>query len=402
MGQIKLHVDDLRTGMFVCALDRPWAETPFSPAGFKLDNAHDIDALRRYCRYVEIEIARTDTLEVTVSSSPSAVTSFLPVNGTSLHSAETLAAGRLNSQTADLIKSFLKDICLGQSPDIQLARAAVSECVAAIINQPEAMMFLARLRGKDTHATQQSVNVCIYAIVLGRIIGLDATKLENLGTAALLHDVGLVGIPDYLLNKPGRLDESEMALMRTHPKRGRDILMSGRNLYSGAVDVAYAHHENLDGSGYPRGLHDHQINLNSRIVGIADKYAALIAARPYRAAADHLSAVSTLRKMAKDGKIDANLMAEFVAYLGVYPPGCMVELTSGEVGVVLESNAKQPLRPKVMIVRDAAQAPAQRMIDMAREADVAGRPYRIANVGRSVDASIDLNEYYDLLHHAYG
>jgi HD-GYP domain-containing protein (c-di-GMP phosphodiesterase class II) len=193
-----------------------------------------------------------------------------------------------------------------------------------------------------------------------------------------------------------------MAVARSHALEGRNILMSGRNIFSGTVDVAYGHHENLDGTGYPRGLEGHQLNLNCKIAAIVDKYDAITSLRPYRPEGDHLRAVAILNKLARENKIDNELTSSFVAYLGIYPPGCVVELSSGEVGIVLESNIKQRLRPQILVVRDAGKEPVQRFVDMSEKtADERGRPYRVASVCRASDFGIDLGQYYDVIMHAF-
>ncbi len=264
------------------------------------------------------------------------------------------------------------------------------------------MMFLTRMRTTDEETSQHAFDVCIYSIVLGRLFELDTLQLENLGTCGLLHDMGKVVIPEHILHKVGNLTNEEIALIQSHTKEGRDILMSARNLFSGIVDVAYGHHENLDGTGYPRGLREEQINLNTKIVAVVDKYDAIISPRAYRPAGDHLSAVSTLNLLARDNKIDSELTTSLVAFLGIYPPGCIVELSTGEIAIVLDSNPKQRLRPQILVVRDAQKKPTQVFIDMAEKmVDDKGAPYRIATVRRSADFGIDLSQYFDVIMHAF-
>jgi HD-GYP domain-containing protein (c-di-GMP phosphodiesterase class II) len=270
------------------------------------------------------------------------------------------------------------------------------------MRNPETMIFMTRLSGKDPLTSQHAFNVCIYAIVLGRLLGFDTAKLENLGTCAMLHDMGKVAIPDSVLNKPGPLTDEEMMIARSHTLEGRNILMSGRNIFSGAVDVAYGHHENLDGTGYPRKLEGFQLNVNCKIAAIVDKYDAITSLRPYRPEGDHLRAVAILNKLAKENKIDADLTSSFVTYLGIYPPGCVVELSSGEVGIVLESNLKQRLRPQILVVRSPDKEPVQHFVDLSEKTvDNRGNPYRIVNVRRASDFGIDLGQYYDVIMQAF-
>jgi len=297
-----------------------------------------------------------------------------------------------------LVKTFADEIRFGQSPKFHLAKAAVSECVAGVMANPTAMMFMTRLRNKDEYTSQHAFSVCVYSIILGRSLGFSAVQLENLGTCGLLHDMGKLQIPDNILNKPGTLTAEEKEIMRSHAKLGRDILMSGRDIFTGAVDVAYAHHEFLDGTGYPRGLQGHQLNTNCKIVAVADKYDALTTHRSYRSGQDHLSAVAILNKLAKDNKIDGKLTANFVSYLGIYPPGSIVELSSGEVAIVIGSSPEHRLRPQLLVVLDPNKKPMQSFVDMSEKTtDEKGRPYRIMAVHTPGDFGIDVSQYYDLI-----
>ncbi len=397
--KVRLRACDLRPGMYICELDRPWLETPFLLQGFEVENDSDIEAVMQHCEYVYIDLMRTKVVKVTIDELPG---SFTKDKKKAFAEKDMEAADSTRKQTSKLIKSFIDEIRFGQSLDIQLAKNAVSDCVANLTNNPEAMMFLTRMRNKDEQLNQHAFNVCVYSIVLGRLLGYDAVQLEQLGTCGLLHDMGKVTIPESILNKAGPLNEEETAIIQSHCKAGRDILMGGRNIFSGTVDVAYGHHENIDGTGYPRSLQGHQLNLNCKIVAVVDKYDAITSPKPYRPAGDHLSAVAILNQLARDNKIDSSLTLAFVSYLGIYPPGSIVELSSGEVSIVLESNPRQRLRPQVLVVRDADKSPVQKFVDMAEKTvDDRGRPYRIVTVRRPGDFGIDLSLYYDVIMQAF-
>jgi len=393
--KIKIHSDELSIGMFVCELDRPWEETPFCAQGFEIKTQSDIDTLSNYCEYVFIDLVRTQVTQVTIDDLPVA-----PVheNGFCFGPEELESADAVSKQTSRLIQGLIEDIRFGQGLDVQLAKAAVSECISHVLSNPAAMMLLTRLRQKDEYTRQQAYSTCIYSIVLGRAMGLNSFQLENLGTCGMLHDIGKLAVPEYILNKSGSLSAEETEIVQKHTKAGRDLLMSAAHVYSGSVDVAYAHHENLDGSGYPRGLQGDQINLNSRIVSIVDKYDAITSPRPHRPTGDHLSAVAILNKLAREGKIDPTITTAFLSYLGVYPPGSVVELSNGEAGIVIESNPRHPLRPRLLIVRDSNKNRCQCLIDMAQKTtDMRGRPYRIVTVRSPGYYGITLSHYYELL-----
>ncbi|SMF96577.1 HD-GYP domain, c-di-GMP phosphodiesterase class II (or its inactivated variant) [Methylomagnum ishizawai] len=393
--RVKIRAKDLRLGMYVCELDRPWSETPFLFEGFELASPADIQAVTQYCEYVYIDMHRTHVVHMVLDEIREP---FSRAGKSASFDQEIQAAESTREQTSSLLKSFIDDIRFGQSVDVQLGQSAVSECVASILRNPDAMLYMAQIRNKGEQSSQHAFNVCVFSILLGRYLGLSPKALEGLGTCGLLHDVGKISIADSLLNKPGRLNAEEQAILRQHPKLGRDILMSARNVYAGAVDVAYCHHEHVDGSGYPRGLHDVQLNLHTKIVSIVETYDDVTSERPYRPARTHLDAIMLLNKKAKSNKFDAKLVERFLACLGTYPPGSIVELSNGDVALVLETNPGQRLRPRILVVRDPDHNPVERLVDMAeQQVDGRGQPYKVKLVRPPGYLDIDPRQYRDTL-----
>jgi len=392
--KVEIRACDLRPGMYVCELDRPWLETPFLLQGFEIIDDADIEAVMRYCEHVFIDLRRTRIVKVKIADLPAR---RLPNKKNSAFGKKDLETSMDTCRQATyLLKTFASEIRFGQSPQLHLATAAVSECVARVMANPSAMTFMTHLRNKDEYTSQHAFSVCIYSIIMGRLIGFDTVQLENLGTCGLLHDMGKLGIPDLILNKPGKLTPEENEVMLSHTQIGRDILLSGHDIFSGTVEVAYGHPENLDGTGYPRSLKGHQISTHCRIVGVVDKYDAITTHRPYRSGQDHLSAVAILNALAKDHKIDAKLTASFISYLGVYPPGTIVELSSGELGIVINSIPRNRLRPQLLLVRDPDKNPIQSFVDMGEKpVDEKGRLYRIVAVHNPGYFGIEISHYYE-------
>lgn len=397
--RIKIRAKDLRLGMYVCELDKPWEETPFLFKGFELTETADIEAVNQHCEYVYIDMHRTQVDHMVLDE---ARPSFAPAGKSARFDQEIQAADSTRKQTSRLIKSFIEDVRFGNSVDVQLGRSAVSECVASILRNPDAMMYVAKLHSQAEYASQHAFNVCVYAILLGRAAGLSPKMLEHIGTCGLLHDVGKISIAEEVLNKEGPLTPADRNTLRQHPKLGRDILMSARNVYDGAVDVAYCHHEHLDGSGYPRGLHEVQLNLHTKIVSVVEIYDDITSDRPYRPSRSHLDAHLILSKLVRQHKIDAGLTDRFLAYLGTYPPGTLVEMSNGEIAVVLETNPAQRLRPRILIVRDRERNPVEIPVDMAaRLQDERGQPYKVKFVHPPGHLGIDLRQYQEAIAQAF-
>lgn len=399
--KVKLRASELRVGMFVCELDRPWIETPFLFEGFEIRNQTDLDEVQRHCHYVYVDLSRTQMMPVNMDVRPPG--SIWAPQSTPTFVSELRTARAAQQQTSSLVRSFVDDVKFGTSPDVQLARDSVASFVSSILRNPDAMIFMTQMRAKDEGIGAHAFNTCIYSIILGRLCGLKPLELQNLGTCGLLHDVGKIEIPETLLNKLEPLTEREFAIIRQHTTRGRDILMSGRKIYSGTVDVAYGHHEFLDGSGYPRGLQGDQLNMNCRIVAITEKYDALLAPRPYRAARSHLDAIGLLNRMAKRNQLDENLVSLFINFLGVYPPGSVVKLNTNEIAIVLQVNPQSRLRPNLIIIRDAAMKPVSYFVNLSENpVNTQGIPYKIKSVHGPHEFDLDLSKYRDVIMQSFG
>jgi HD-GYP domain-containing protein (c-di-GMP phosphodiesterase class II) len=146
---------------------------------------------------------------------------------------------------------------------------------------------------KDLNTGVHSTRLAEWGMRVGQELGLEEAHLQSLEVAALLHDIGKVGIPDSILRKPGRLDSAEYALMKKHPEYGWAVLRMLPGFERAALDILH-HHENFDGSGYPAGLKEKEIPIVSRIVSVIDAFDAMVSSRPYRKGLPFEEAVSRL------------------------------------------------------------------------------------------------------------
>jgi len=146
---------------------------------------------------------------------------------------------------------------------------------------------------KDLNTGVHSTRLAEWGMRVGQELGLEESELQNLEVAALLHDIGKVGIPDAILRKPGRLDADEYAMMKKHPEYGWAVLRMLPGFERAALDILH-HHENFDGKGYPAGLRELEIPVVSRIVSVIDAFDAMVSSRPYRVGLPHEEAVRRL------------------------------------------------------------------------------------------------------------
>src|SRR5690606_11347487 len=174
-----------------------------------------------------------------------------------------------------LTKTLLDDARIGGVIDSESARVTVKECVGSILRNPDALLWMSRMRNEDEYTSEHCLNVCIVAIAFGRHLGFYEDELEKLGMCGLLHDVGKMRIPSEILNKPAELTAKEYRMIKAHPVHGRNLLMSSPGVDQSVIDVAYSHHERIDGEGYPRKLKAPDISEFARIIAIVDAYDAM-------------------------------------------------------------------------------------------------------------------------------
>jgi HD-GYP domain-containing protein (c-di-GMP phosphodiesterase class II) len=419
-------VADLRIGMYVSELDVPWLESKFALQGFEIKTQKQLDKIRQICSYVYIErevenyssvrelpqrklqwrgLLQRFSRSTAEKSSPAAASRHQPFSSgwieeqrppqkTASFAQEFAYGDALHKNIELILQNVMRDISNGKTIDIKLAREAVEDCVSSILRTPDTLLLLAQLKDRNRYAVQHSMNVCIYAVAFGRHINLPYEQLNELGLCGLMHDMGKIKVPENILNKPGKLDPEEMLIMRKHTTWGRQLLMESYDMPRMVAETAHAHHEHCDGTGYPRGLSKLQISPFARIIAIADAYDAITSNRVYQDSYSHLDALRLLTEESR-GHLDRNLVARFIECLGIYPPGCLVLLGTGEIGIVTEINPAQRLRPKIIVVRDQnKQLCEERHIDLAaREFERQAEDYTIRSVVKPEVCHIDINRY---------
>ncbi len=199
----------------------------------------------------------------------------------------------------------------------------------------------------DQTTFEHSLNVALTATTCGIGMGLSNERLVRLTTGALLHDCGKKMVPLEILNKPGKLTDEEMAIVRMHPNYGFDMLYDRQEIHAESRSVVLCHHENWDGTGYPKGLEAEDIPLLARIVHVADVYDALAAKRAYKEKFSQTECIEYLMG-GVDTLFDYDVVCTFLKYLCVYPVGCEVRLSDGRTARVIENIPGYLNRPKVV------------------------------------------------------
>jgi putative nucleotidyltransferase with HDIG domain len=248
-------------------------------------------------------------------------------------------------------------------PDPHEAAQLVDNLAQAVAQNRTALIALTALKEYDNYTFTHMVNVSILTMAQARGLGIEGSLLREFGLAALMHDIGKVRTPLEILNKPDKLTESEFAVMRLHVIDGAEILRRTPEMPGLAPIVAFEHHLRVDGTGYPIGVSRSRLNLGTMLCSIADVYDAMRSQRAYQEAFPTDRILEVLKR--NDGvQFDQHLVRRFSQLLGIYPPGNLVKLDTGELGVVVRVYAPDPYRPKVRVIANAASERLQRPYDL--------------------------------------
>lgn len=273
--------------------------------------------------------------------------------------AELETAKTTHERIATDFDSIISDLKTDKSLDLGVMAPGVRDLTNSVIRNPSAMTWVAHIRKLDKYAYSRAMGTSIWCAAFGRHLGLEKKAIETLSLGGLLLDIGKSILPPEFLNLKRQLTDPEIRIMRKHVLFGSKILdeaswgeLSPRILNDIKGMVA-EHHERANGSGYPAGLENSQISFFGRVAGIVDSFDAMTSESPYTSGPmpPH-KAVNELYYLRGD-KFQAELVEQFIQAIGIYPPGSLVELNSGEVGVVISVNNLKRLRPTIMLILDA-------------------------------------------------
>jgi putative nucleotidyltransferase with HDIG domain len=403
----KVDVNDLKPGMYVCELDRPWRETPFLFQGFEITSDEELTTIREHCNYVYIDsdhAKRVDAqthasrsprrpraeadqdarpkpaLRVVVEKATAPRPRQVYADRTSLEQ-EVEVIRETHDQAMSLVYTIMEDVHLEKSMDTATVKRVVANMAKSVLRNPDALICFTHLKKKDDYTALHCLRVSILALVFGRHLGFDEEGLNHLGMGALLHDIGKMQVPQEVLNKPGKLTEREFRIMKGHVPFGAGILGRTKGVPSRAVEVARLHHERYGGTGYISNLKGDQISEFGLIGAIVDVYDAITSDRVYQRG---ISPLDALKKMYEWRNRDFHpmLVEQFIQCIGIFPIGSVVMLNTKEIGVVRTMNRAQRLKPQVVLVlkADRSHYGALRTVDLAQEQTPTAQPYEIAKV----------------------
>lgn len=391
----KIDVTQLRKGMFICGTDRKWIEIPFFRRKFPITSDKQINTLRAYCKFVYIDTEKgVDVISRTDIQTAIEHNDEVPVDKDRFkQSHEDNYIKKTYAQSQTVLSEVLNDVRLGRCVDNPKIRGVVQELIVNVLNDSQAMIGLIQLKDKNDTLARKSVNVCILALAFGKHIGIPKDKMYALGLGALLHDIGMVQIPNRILSKKQPLTPGERMIMEKHTGYGLAVLAKMPDIPVDALKIVHSHHERMDGKGYPQKLQAKEIGLLVRMVTIVSVYEALTRERFYT---ETLTPVAALKYLYSSGKaiFDAHLVEKFIQALGIYPSGCVVELNTGELGIVVNVNPQDRLRPTLRIITNAQK----QLLAQESVVDLAERTTKDLEIIKALEMDNPVIELFMKLH----
>jgi HD-GYP domain-containing protein (c-di-GMP phosphodiesterase class II) len=386
--QIKIDVGEVIIGMFVSGLDRPWTQTPFPIQGFYVRDLDEIKQLKSQCNHVYIDVIKgappaKSNLKMMeplknkrkigkydinrpapvspIKVRPNTYTHYEPLDK------EVKRARQLHQKVFSAVGEVMSQLDDGNLVSIHETKRAASDMVDSVLRNPDAFTWLSRIREADEYTYGHSVRSAVWAILFGRHIGIAKQDLDTLALGVLLKDVGKTHIRQVLLRKADRSTQ-EQAEYESFIDKGVDILRRLPGVEPRVIAVVKTHCERVNGSGFPMHLQGDKIPLLGKIAGIVTFYDEITNPRGAINPIAPSQAVSRLYEV-RGVEFQEDLVVEFIRGIGLYPTGTLVELSTGEVGVVVEQNFERRLKPKVMLLLNPLKQPLDKhqLLDLAED-----------------------------------
>jgi len=228
---------------------------------------------------------------------------------------------------------------------------SLEQMISDISRNQNVQVSLMDISVADEYTFSHCVSTTVYALLIGKRKNYSKRMLEMLGMGTILHDLGKILLDSNVMFKEGSLTKDQFNYVKLHTTSGYEVVSSCGNVPKAAQQILLNHHEKLNGTGYPRGLKEHEIDEFSKIAAIADVYDALTSDRCYRKKWSTNKALDYL--IENSGTLfDVELVRLFMQQIAIYPNGSMVRLSDGRLAIVKDQNPNVPLRPKVRVIGD--------------------------------------------------
>lgn len=381
-GRHTVCMDQLCVGLHV-RLDK-WLGHPFLFSSFKIKDEAQIAALRALgLREIEYLPKRSDTQPPppakTVAPPPAEAPNpaFDVLMQQKKERIKTLSKERARIHAAEkkyiMIANSVKNVTriAHSSPSLAAAQAGeiADELVDSFLSEEAPYIHLMGDQVADESAYFHSLNVTVLSLIMARAVAVaDPQAVHDIVRGAVLHDIGKALIPSQVLLKTEDLNSAEIKLLNMHPGYGAKLMQAVDGISRQVLEIILYHHEMIDGSGYPKGLTGDAIDPAVRIVAIANAYDNLCNPRQIERVRTPSEALSYMYKN-DSTKFDRATLATFIKALGIYPPGTLVKLKSGRIGIVMSVDSSDLLHPDLMIYDPTIPKDDAAVLNLRRDLD---------------------------------
>lgn len=345
---IELPISKLTVGMYVIDITYPKDKFRLSSEGW-LEHQAIIDALKK--KGVERVLVDTSKTKAAETIAPAETTQASSpknnANRKTFLAQDIVKAKAVFNESKRIQRKVFDDAKNGVPLDLKPVSHITDESIELIFSNPDALACVLNIRKKDEYLLEHSVAVAALMTIFACYLKIDKETIRHLAVGAFLHDVGKIMIPEHILNKPGKLTDSEFVIMKTHANHSITTIENTPGIHQLSLEVARLHHEKLNGLGYPFNVSGEYISKYGRMIAICDIFDALTANRCYKQGYPQVKAFSILRALADNNELDSQLVNQFIKCLGVYPVGALVQLESKRLAIVETRNPDDPIRPRV-------------------------------------------------------
>lgn len=385
MATTRIPVRDLQIGMYVARLDLSWFRSPLLRHSFLIEHPSQIDKLvRAGVKVVDIDLDRGiasqphQVSDITHSATEAALTWNIKKQSKPLAqlNEEYVQAKLAKQQMDQAVQSVFATITKTGTVNPQQAVEAVQEITIAMRTLTDSAIFMAlsQNRAGDSTLSRHALATCTLSLVLGQAFQFNPLELQELATAALLHDIGLLQLRPAIVRQAhatSGLSQTDQHELETHPRRAVLMLERQGKIESAILHLIANHHVYLDDSGYPKESRGQFTSDRTRILMVVDRYDELITGFGGTPPLTPHHTFQCLYQEARQGKIDQRILSSFIARVGIYPVHSHVRLNTQELAVVTELNQEKLHQPIVTITHQpgGTEYVTPLVVDLAQQAD---------------------------------
>lgn len=366
MSALKIKPEQVKLG-YAIKLPSGWMKHPFLSSNMVIENQQQLHIIKNLgLEYVYFypekskqiteqitEISASEEIEFNSKMSEAQARmldeKMRRIEQAKAHRRDIQKTEKAFNHSLNQVRDLMKQVSSRPLNAITEASQLIGQLVDTIVNAESLILHLISSGNKDQETLYYHVlNVSIVSMMLARNLGFSAEDIKITGIGALFHDIGKLKIPSQILRKTTPLTAPEQNLLKLHTKYGTDLVGLADTFPLEAWPIIEQHHEYLDGTGYPKGLRDEQINKLAHIVAVVNEFDNLChPADPAKARSPHHALAYLYRSM--KGKLDDKTMRVMIKMMGVYPPGTVVMLSDQRIAMVMSVNSDSLLQPNVMI-----------------------------------------------------